>query len=50
MQRQSDRDLLLTQLGKFPPYHGPCWNYTKQEVEDWLAETKKILKTYEMKK
>lgn len=44
MQRQSDRDDLLTLLDKFPPYHGPGHNYTKDEVEDWLTMAKETLK------
>lgn len=31
-------------LDKFPPYHGEGYNYTKQEVEDWLAKTRLIVK------
>ena len=44
MHYDSKIDDLKILIGKFPPYHGPGWNYTKQEVEDWLAEARKILK------
>lgn len=44
IQRESDLDTLITLIGKFPPYHGPGYNYTKDEVEDWLSETKNTLK------
>jgi hypothetical protein len=44
MQRQCDKDQLLTLLGKFPPYHGPGYNYTKEEVENWLEMAKATLK------
>lgn len=43
MQRECDLDTLITQIGKFPPYHGPGHNYTKDEVEDWLSETRTML-------
>jgi hypothetical protein len=35
-QRKADRQLFLTILDKFPPYHGLYHAYTKHEVEDWL--------------
>jgi hypothetical protein len=31
---------LQTLLGGFPPYHGASFNYTKQEVEEWLEKAK----------
>jgi outer membrane protein W len=43
MQRECDLDIFITLLGKFPPYHGQGYNYTKDEVEDWLSETKSVL-------
>ena len=44
MQRETDLDAFITLLGKFPPYHGPGYNYTKDEVEDWLSMTRDALK------
>lgn len=40
MQREADRDHILSLLGQFPPYHGQSFNYTKQEVEDWLEKAR----------
>ncbi len=42
MQREADRDKILTLLGQFPPYHGEGHNYTKQEVEAWLAKARSM--------
>lgn len=36
-------------LDKFPPYHGPGWNYTKDEVENWLDDARTMLRK-ELKK
>jgi hypothetical protein len=46
MQREVDREKFATLLNSFPPYHGESWNYTKQEVEDWLAKAKAVWKTH----
>jgi hypothetical protein len=41
-QRKADRQMFLHMLDQFPPYHGPGYNYTKQEVEAWLAKARSM--------
>jgi hypothetical protein len=41
-QRKADRQMFLLMLDQFPPYHGPGHNYTKQEVEAWLAKARSM--------
>lgn len=38
MQRDIDRDKFLDILNQFPNYHGPGYNYTKEEIEVWLKK------------
>lgn len=49
MQRQSDRQKILELLDQFPPYHGPGYNYTKQEVEAWLQKARSTFMLKESK-
>lgn len=43
MQRQVDKDNIAKLLLSFPPYHGEGFNYTKQEVEAYLAKVRSFL-------
>lgn len=35
--------MLRDLLDKFPPYHGPGYNYTKAEVDAWLEKARSLL-------
>ena len=48
-QRKADRQMFLSVLDKFPPYHGVGHNYTKQEVEAWLAKARSMFVPKESK-
>lgn len=45
IQREADRQKFADLLNQFPNYHGPGYNYTKEEVESWLKKAHALVES-----